>query len=141
MNSAARLILLAFVILAPSLAAARQGQYCHRPAYSHCNCHFGYGDICNTAVSCYAEGGRCEGRCVLSPRAEKPGYSGNSTTETPAVSAEIAKTCTKLAAKAYPPRIPGNPAAGNEAGTAEAKKAYFNKCVANGGKVENQSGN
>jgi hypothetical protein len=41
-----------------------------------------------------------------------------------------------LTAKAYPPRVPGNPAAGLTKGTAQSKRDYFNKCVANGGNMD-----
>ena len=52
-----------------------------------------------------------------------------------AVTAEIAKKCAALTAKAYPPRVPGNPAAGLAKGTTQSERAYFNKCVANGGNM------
>jgi len=38
-----------------------------------------------------------------------------------AVTAEVAKKCAALTAKAYPPRVPGNPAAGLAKGTANAQ--------------------
>jgi len=41
-----------------------------------------------------------------------------------AVTAEIAKRCAALTAKAYPPRVPGNPAAGLAEGTAQSKRDY-----------------
>ena len=52
-----------------------------------------------------------------------------------AVTAEVARTCGALADKAYPPRVPGNPAAGHLNGTSQDVENYFNKCLANGGKV------
>jgi hypothetical protein len=52
-----------------------------------------------------------------------------------AATAEIAKKCAALTAKAYPPRMPGNPAAGLAKGTAQAERAYFNKCVATRGNM------
>src|SRR5262249_22429503 len=55
-----------------------------------------------------------------------------------AVTAEVAKKCAALADKAYPPRVPGNPAAGLAEGTAQSKRDYFNKCVANGGNMDDQ---
>ena len=58
--------------------------------------------------------------------------------EASAVTAEVAKKCDALTAKAYPPRVPGNPAAGLAKGTAQSERAYFNKCVANGGRVPKQ---
>jgi hypothetical protein len=57
-----------------------------------------------------------------------------------AVTAEVAKKCDALAAKAFPPRVPGNPAAGIAKGGAQARRDYFNKCVANGGNMDDQSG-
>jgi len=55
-----------------------------------------------------------------------------------AVTAEVAKKCGALADKAYPPRAPGNPAAGLAEGTAQSKRDYFNKCVASGGNMDDQ---
>ena len=54
-----------------------------------------------------------------------------------AVTAEVAKKCAALTAKAYPPRVPGNPAAGLAKGTSQSERAYFNKCVANSGNMGN----
>jgi hypothetical protein len=56
-----------------------------------------------------------------------------------AVTAEVAKKCSALTAKAYPPRVVGNPAAGSAKGTAKSERDYFNKCVANGGNVDERS--
>lgn len=53
-----------------------------------------------------------------------------------AITVEVAKKCETLMAKAYPPRQAGNPAAGSAKGTVQDQRGYFNKCVANGGKVE-----
>jgi hypothetical protein len=53
-----------------------------------------------------------------------------------AITAELAKSCEILTAKAFPPRQEGNPAAGSAKGTAQSQRAYYNKCVANGGKVD-----
>jgi hypothetical protein len=53
-----------------------------------------------------------------------------------AVTAEVAKKCAALTAKAYPPRVPGNPAAGLAKGTAQSERDYFNKCVATGGNMD-----
>jgi hypothetical protein len=52
-----------------------------------------------------------------------------------AITAEVARKCGYLADKAYPPRVPGNPAAGHLNGTSRDVQNYFNKCVANGGRV------
>jgi hypothetical protein len=53
-----------------------------------------------------------------------------------AITAEVAKKCQGLSEKAFPPRQIGNPASGSAKGTAQDKRAYFSKCVANGGKVD-----
>ena len=52
-----------------------------------------------------------------------------------AVTVEVAKKCNVLTEKAYPLRVPGNPAAGHKHGTAKEIQGYFNKCVANDGNV------
>jgi hypothetical protein len=52
-----------------------------------------------------------------------------------AVTVEVAKKCNALTAKAYPPRVPGNPAAGSAEGTGKAQQDYYYKCVANGGRM------
>ena len=56
-----------------------------------------------------------------------------------AVTAEVAKKCEALTAKAYPPRMVGNPAAGSAKGTGQSERDYFNKCVANGGKMDDHA--
>jgi hypothetical protein len=53
----AAMIVMALVGLAPSSAAAESGRY------SRCICHYGYGNVCSVAVSCYDRGGRCRGPC------------------------------------------------------------------------------
>lgn len=53
-----------------------------------------------------------------------------------AITVEVAKKCEGLSAKMFPPREIGNPAAGLIKGTAQSKRNYFNKCVANGGKMD-----
>ena len=52
-----------------------------------------------------------------------------------AISVAVAKKCDALTAKAFPPRVIGNPAAGSAKGTGADERAYFKKCVANGGKM------
>ena len=52
-----------------------------------------------------------------------------------AVTAEVAKKCSALTAKAFPPRMIGNPAAGSAVGTAHDQRDYFNRCVASGGNI------
>jgi hypothetical protein len=56
--------------------------------------------------------------------------------EASAVTAEVAKKCAALTAKAYPPRVLGNPAAGLAKGTAQSARDYYNKCVANKGNMD-----
>ncbi|HKR84875.1 MAG TPA: hypothetical protein VJS37_11905 [Terriglobales bacterium] len=53
-----------------------------------------------------------------------------------AVTVEVAKKCQSLSAKAFPPRVPGNPAAGLMHGTGRDASEYFRRCVENGGNVE-----
>ena len=50
-----------------------------------------------------------------------------------AISLEVARKCNALTTKAFPPRVPGNPAAGRKNGTGREVRAYFNRCVANSG--------
>jgi hypothetical protein len=53
-----------------------------------------------------------------------------------ALTVEVARKCEALTAKAFPPREPGNPAAGSTKGSGRSQHEYFNKCVANGGKMD-----
>jgi hypothetical protein len=48
---------------------------------------------------------------------------------------EVARKCDALTAKAYPPRVIGNPAAGSTFGTGLDEHNYYQKCVANGGNM------
>lgn len=57
-----------------------------------------------------------------------------------AVTAEVARKCSALMTKQFPAREPGNPAAGSAKGTGRDQQAFFNKCVANGGKVDDSGG-
>ena len=57
-----------------------------------------------------------------------------------AISAEVARTCDAAVAKAYPPKQIGNPAAGSAKGSSKDRRDYFNKCVANNGKVDDAPG-
>jgi hypothetical protein len=65
---------------------------------------------------------------------------GATTSSASAVTVELAKKCSGLMAKAYPPREPGNPAAGSAKGNGPAARAYYQKCVANNGKVDDNAG-
>jgi hypothetical protein len=53
-----------------------------------------------------------------------------------AITVEVARKCNALIAKEFPPREPGNPAAGSLKGSGREQRAYFAKCVANGGKTD-----
>ena len=53
-----------------------------------------------------------------------------------AVTVEVARKCKALTDIAYPPREPGNPAAGSAKGGGREAQDYFDKCVANGGKAD-----
>ena len=53
-----------------------------------------------------------------------------------AITAELAKRCQALTQSAFPPRVIGNPAAGSAKGSGKDESAYFNKCIKNGGKVD-----
>lgn len=53
-----------------------------------------------------------------------------------AITAELAKKCEALTAKAFPPRVPGNPAAGSLKGNGQAQRDFFNKCVENQGNMK-----
>ncbi len=64
---------------------------------------------------------------------------GPMTNSASAVTAEVAKKCEALTTKAYPPRAVGNPAAGSAKGTGRAERDYFNKCMANGGNMEDHA--
>jgi hypothetical protein len=60
----------------------------------------------------------------------------SSTHAVAAIDVAVAKKCNALLAKAFPPREPGNPAAGSSKDNGRDAQAYFAKCVAAGGKVE-----
>ncbi|NEV00843.1 hypothetical protein FNJ47_34865 [Bradyrhizobium sp. UFLA 03-164] len=53
-----------------------------------------------------------------------------------AITAEVARKCHVLTAAQFPPRLPGNPAAGSAKGSGREQIDYYNKCVANGGKPD-----
>lgn len=57
-----------------------------------------------------------------------------------AISVELARTCKALTTKQFPPREPANPAAGSAKGSGRDQTAYFNKCVANNGKMDEGAG-
>ena len=52
-----------------------------------------------------------------------------------AISLEAAKKCNALTAKAFPPRVIGNPAAGSAKGSGRDERDFYKKCVANEGKM------
>jgi hypothetical protein len=53
-----------------------------------------------------------------------------------AITVEVAKKCNVLLAKAFPPRVAGNPAAGSSKGSSKDERDYFKKCVDNGGNMD-----
>ena len=57
-------------------------------------------------------------------------------TSATAIPAELARKCSILANRAYPLRVSHNPASGRKHGSAQAVRDYFNRCVANGGKMK-----
>ena len=61
---------------------------------------------------------------------------GATTSGAAAITVELAKKCEALTAKAFPPRVIGNPAAGSANGSGRDARAYFDKCVKNDGKVD-----
>ena len=61
---------------------------------------------------------------------------GSTSNRATAVTVEVARKCKVLTDTAYPPREPGNPAAGSAKGTGRVAQEYFNKCVTNGGKAD-----
>ena len=52
-----------------------------------------------------------------------------------AITVELAKKCNALTALAFPPKVPGNPAAGSAKGSGKEMQDYFRKCVENEGKM------
>jgi hypothetical protein len=61
---------------------------------------------------------------------------GLSSNRAAAITVEVARNCKALTDKAYPPREPGNPAAGSLKGGGRAEQEYFNRCVANRGTMD-----
>jgi hypothetical protein len=57
-------------------------------------------------------------------------------TDARAITVEVAKKCNALMAKQFPPRSPGNPAAGSAKGNGQEARGYFKKCVENGGNMD-----
>jgi hypothetical protein len=47
-----------------------------------------------------------------------------------AIPLKVARECNALTTKAFPPLVPGNPAAGRANGNGHAVRKYFNRCVA-----------
>jgi hypothetical protein len=61
------------------------------------------------------------------------------TNDASAITVEVARKCQALTSKAFPRREPGNPAAGSAKGSGLDQQIYFQRCVANGGRVDNAS--
>ena len=53
-----------------------------------------------------------------------------------AITVEVARKCQALTSKAFPPREPGNPAAGSARGSGLDQQNYFKRCVTNGGRAD-----
>jgi hypothetical protein len=53
-----------------------------------------------------------------------------------AITVELAKKCEALTHNKFPPRVIGNPAAGSAEGSGKDAQAFFDKCIKNGGKVD-----
>jgi hypothetical protein len=47
-----------------------------------------------------------------------------------AIPLKVARECNALTTKAFPPLVPGNPAAGRANGNGLAVRTYFDRCVA-----------
>ena len=60
-----------------------------------------------------------------------------SVTSASALTAEVAKKCSALTAKAFPQREAGNPAARSSGGMELSQRGYFQKCASNGGNADN----
>ena len=60
---------------------------------------------------------------------------GTMTIGASAETVEVARKCDALTAKAFPPRVIGNPATGSAYGTGLSEDDYYQKCVANGGNM------
>jgi hypothetical protein len=66
---------------------------------------------------------------------------GSMASSASAVTVEVAKKCEALMTGAFPPRIPGNPAAGSDKGTGADQQKYYENCLANGGNAGGNTGN
>jgi hypothetical protein len=63
------LIILTVTAFGHGIAAAKDTKIAAN--YPACSYHFGYGNVCLTAFSCDASGGRCVGACTLDPNASQ----------------------------------------------------------------------
>jgi len=136
------IIVLSFANFAPAGAQKIHHDRGARSSYSTCVCHWRYatdnsGDACMIAVSCDAEGGRCVRPCSPGEVGQTTGAGGPVPQSTSTSSSVVlARTCDALTAKAFPPREPGNPAAGTTKGSGLEAQSYFRKCIANDGRVD-----
>jgi hypothetical protein len=145
-----RSLLLGSAIIALTLsnfapAVARKIHHGHgaQANYSTCVCHWRYaadnsGDACRIAVSCDVEGGRCVRSCSPGEVGQSAGTAAPAQQSTPST-VDLARKCDALTAKAFPPREPGNPAAGIVKGSGLQEQSYFKNCMANGGRVDNST--
>ena len=67
-------------------------------------------------------------------------FIGPMTERASAETVEVAKKCNALTAKAFPPRVVGNPAAGSAKGGGKVRQDYYRKCVSNGGNMDDDAG-
>ncbi len=67
-------------------------------------------------------------------------FIGPMTNRASAETVEVTKKCNALTAKAFPPRVVGNPAAGSAKGGGKVRQDYYRKCLANGGNMANDAG-
>jgi hypothetical protein len=61
------------------------------------------------------------------------------TSESFAITAEVARKCTAALAKEFPRRVVGNPASGSAKGSGRQQQAYYQQCVANGARPPESS--
>ena len=63
------IVLTTVTAFGPGIAVAKDTKVA--ASYPACSCRFGYGNVCLTAFSCDASGGRCVGARTLDPNASQ----------------------------------------------------------------------
>jgi hypothetical protein len=66
-----------------------------------------------------------------------PGYLPATPSATP-ITVELAEKCTALTDKAFPWRVPDDPAAGRVHGSPKQARDYYNECVVKNGSMDEQ---